>query len=76
MRERREIAARTDRTFLRNDGMDAPVQQFANHIDDFTADPAETERQNVSPQKHHGPHFRLGQRRTDAASMTAHEIEL
>src|SRR5260370_8761059 len=59
MRERREIAAGADRAFLRNDWVDAPVEHFAKHLDDFAADSAESQSNHVGPHNHHRPHLPL-----------------
>ena len=76
MRERREIATGADRSFFGNDRMHAAIEHFAKHLDDFEADSAEAERENIGAQQHHGAHFRLGKRLADAAGVTAHKIEL
>src|SRR4029077_8923027 len=76
MRERREIAAGADRAFLRNDRVDAPVEHFAKHLDDFKADSAESESKHVGPQQHHRARLRLRKWIANSASVTANKIEL
>src|SRR5260370_15925469 len=76
MRERREIAAGADRAFLRNGWVDAPVEHFAQHLDDFEADSAESESKHVGPQQHHRARLRLRKWIANSASATANKIEL
>src|SRR6266404_1452683 len=76
MRERREIAAGADRAFLRNEWVDAPVEHFTKHLDDFEADPAESESKHVGAQQHHRARLRLRKWIANSASVTANKIEL
>src|SRR5437588_46613 len=57
--ERSEIATGANRSLFRNDGADAAIEHFTKHLDDFEADPAESESKHVGPQQHHRAHLRL-----------------
>ena len=76
MRQRREIAARADRSFLGNDRVDAAIQHRDKQLDDLQPDPAKAEREDVGSEQHHRAHFRLGKRAADAAGVAADEIQL
>ena len=54
-----EVAARAYRTFLRNNGTDAPVEHFTQQVDDFHTDSTQTERQHIGAQHHHRADFSL-----------------
>src|SRR5437879_1066794 len=76
MRERREIAAGTDRTFLRNHRRNAAIVQLAEQLDDFQTNAAQTQRKHIGPQQDQGADFRFGERVADTAGMTAHQVQL
>ena len=76
VRQRRQIPARADRTFLGYYRIDAPVQQFAQQLDDFQTDPTQSEREDIGSKQYHRPHFRNGERLADAASVAANKIQL
>ena len=76
MRQWREIATCTDRSFFRNEWMHAPIEHLTKQFNNFRANAAESKREDVCAQQHHRAHFRLGQRWTDAAGVAANEIQL
>src|SRR5438093_12993256 len=76
MRKRREIAARADRAFFRNNGVHAAVEQLAKQLDDIPTDSAEAERQHIRPEQHHGAHFGFGKRFANSAGMTTDKVQL
>src|SRR6266702_5931890 len=76
MRERREIATSADRAFFRNEWADASVEHFAKHLDDFEADPTESESKHVGTQQHHRARLRFGKWIANSASVAANEVKL
>jgi hypothetical protein len=76
MGQGRQIAARTDRSFLWHHGMHPAIEHFAKHLDDLHPNPAEAEREHICAQQHHRAHFGLGKRIANAAGVTPNEIEL
>src|SRR6266705_1342491 len=59
MSERSEIAAGPNRSLFRNDGADTAIEHFTKHLDNFEADPAESESKHVGAEQHHRAHLRL-----------------
>src|ERR1043165_4910376 len=76
MRERREITACSHRTFLGDYRHDPSIIELAKLLDDFQANSAKSERENICSQQNHGAHLRLGQRLPNPASVTADQIQL
>src|ERR1039458_1507954 len=74
MRQRREIATRSDRSFFGNHRMQTAVQHLAKHLDNLQTNPAKAERENIRAQQHHRAYFRLRERPANAASVTPNEI--
>src|ERR671935_1286555 len=72
----REIATCADGTFLRNHRIDATIEHFAKHLDDFSSDAAESQREHVSAEQHHGTHLRLRERIANATGVAANEVQL
>src|SRR5262245_17607714 len=76
MRERREIATRTDRSFFRNNRVHAAVEHLAKQLDDIPTNSAEAERQHVRPEQHHCAHLGFGKWRANSAGVTADKVQL
>ena len=62
MSQRGKVAAGPNRSFLGNDGMDTAIEHFDEQLDDLHPDPAESEREHIGAQQHHGPHFGFRER--------------
>ena len=76
VRERREIAGRSDRTLRGNYWMDFGVEHFAESVDDLGADAAESFGESVGAEKHHGAGFGFAEGIANAAGVRADEIYL
>src|SRR5215469_1966070 len=76
MCQRRQVAARTHRAFFRNHWTNAPIEHFAEQLDDLETDSTETEGQNIRPQHHHCPYLRLRHWISNSAGVAADKVQL
>ena len=74
--QRREIAARADRSLRRNHGVHAAIQHLRQRLGEHRAHAAVAERQRIGAQGHHHARLRFGERRAQPAGVAAHQIEL
>src|SRR5437879_3833857 len=76
MRQRREITASSDRSLFRNHRMNSAIEHLAKQLDYFETNAAPAKSEHIRAQKHHRAHFGLRKERTNAAGVTANEVEL
>src|SRR5205085_481707 len=76
VRQWRKVAARADRTFFRNDRMNAALKQRNQSFDNERPRAAVAQSQHVCAQEQHGSRLCFGERRADAAGMAAHQVQL
>ena len=76
MSERSEIAAGANRSLFRNDRVDAAIEHFTKHLDNFEPDPAESESKHVGTQQHHRARLWLRKWIANSASVAANEVKL
>ena len=76
MRERREIARSADRALAGHDRMDPRIDEREQLLDDDGAHTGVTAREARRLQHEDQAHGRVRERRADARSMRAHQIEL
>ena len=74
--QRRQIATRADRSFLRDDRVNPMFQHPEQGLNQFDAAAAMPERQHVRAQEHHRARLRLGEWRSYPAAMAPHQIQL
>ena len=74
--ERGEIAARPERTVLRNGRRDPRVEQFDDALDDDRTHAGVPQRQRARPQQHHRPDDLVLDRRTHPGGMGAKQRAL
>ena len=58
MRQRRQVPTRSDGALFRDDRRHPATQEFAQQLDHFQANAAQTEHEDVRAEEHHRPHFR------------------
>ena len=76
VRQRREVAARPDRSAARHDRMDARVERVDQPVERRAPDAGVALREHVRPQRHHRPHRARRQRLADAGRVAAQQVPL
>jgi hypothetical protein len=76
MCKRREIAGRTDRTARRNDREHISIQEREQGFDDFRPCAGEPRSKRIRFEQQHEPNDVCSQRLTDAARVTANQVQL
>jgi len=76
MRERGEVAARTDRSAARHTRMHAPVEELDQPLERAAADSGVTLCEHVRPQQHRGPNRPHGQRLANTGRVAPQEVQL
>ena len=76
MRQRSQVARRSDRTLRWDHRMNAPVQHCAKCLHDDRPHPTQALRQRVRAQQHHSPRFGFAERSAHTAGVATHQVEL
>jgi hypothetical protein len=76
MRQRRQVAARADRTLFRNDRDHIAVQQFGQRLQRRGTDAGMAAHQRVDADRQHRAHDARRQRLADADRVGDHEVAL
>ena len=76
VRQRREVAARADRSAARHDRMDARVERVDQPIERRAPDARVALREHVRAQRHHRAHGARRQRLADARRVAAQQVPL
>ncbi len=76
MRQRRKVAARTDRSARRDARVNAAIEQRDQRVERLEADAGEPLGQHVRAQRHRRPHRPRRQRMADPGSVAAQQVEL
>ena len=76
MRQRSEIAAGANRSFLGDDRINASIQHLAEELDHFESHTAKTKSEHIGAQENHRAHLGNRERLANAAGMAADKIEL
>ena len=76
VRQRSQIAASPNAALRWNKGRHAPIQHFAERVDDKCPHAGMTLGERISPQQHHGARLGLGKRCSHSHRMRSHKVHL